>query len=58
MGILPQVDSVVDEGNQMAVAGMSDSETELLIDLLQRLIANLEREAASEDAGLKRSEST
>ena len=56
LGILPQVDAVVDEGNQMAIAGMSDSETELLIDLLQRLIANLEGAAAGEDAGLQRSE--
>ena len=56
LGILPQIDATIDEGNQLAVAGMSDSETELLIDLLQRLIANLERAAASEDGGLKRSE--
>ena len=53
LGILPQVDAVVDEGNQMALAGMSDGETELLIDLLQRLIANLERAAAAEDPGLQ-----
>jgi len=56
LGILPQVDAMIDEGNQMAVAGMSDGETRLLIDLLQRLIANLERAAASEDAGPTRSE--
>ena len=56
LGILPQVDAMIDEGNQMAVAGMSDGETRLLIDLLQRLVANLERAAASEDAGPTRSE--
>ena len=53
LGILPQVDAMIDEGNQMAVAGMSDGETRLLIDLLQRLIANLERAAAAEDPGLQ-----
>jgi DNA-binding MarR family transcriptional regulator len=56
LGILPQVDATIDEGNALALAGMSERETELLIDLLQRLIANLERAAASEDAGLQRSE--
>jgi DNA-binding MarR family transcriptional regulator len=56
LAILPQVDATIDEGNQLALVGMSDRETELLIDLLQRLIANLERAAASEDVGLQRSE--
>jgi MarR family transcriptional regulator for hemolysin len=55
LGILPQVDAVVDEGNQMAVTGMSDGEIKLLIDLLQRLIANLEAATADEDAGRTRS---
>jgi len=56
LAILPEVDAVIDEGNAMAVDGMSDRETEMLIDLLQRLIANLERAAASEDVGLTRSD--
>ena len=56
LAILPDVDAVIDEGNAMAVDGMSDRETEMLIDLLQRLIANLERADASEGAGLQRSE--
>ena len=56
LAILPQVDATIDEGNALALAGMSDSETEMLIDLLQRLIANLERADASEGAGLQRSE--
>jgi MarR family transcriptional regulator for hemolysin len=55
LGILPQVDAAVDEGNQMAVTGMSDGEIKLLIDLLQRLIANLEAATADEHAGRTRS---
>ena len=55
-GILPEVDAAVDAGNEMALAGMSDSEVKMLIDLLQRLIGNLERAAQIEQAAMDRSE--
>ncbi len=42
LNLLPEVDEMVDAGNDAAVAGMSDDEVKILIDLLQRLIANLE----------------
>jgi DNA-binding MarR family transcriptional regulator len=42
LAILPKVDEMVDAGNEQAVAGMSNDEIKTLIDLLQRLIANLE----------------
>ena len=48
LGILPEVDAAVDAGNEMAVAGMSDGEIKILIDLLQRLIGNLEQAAQRE----------
>lgn len=48
LAILPEVDAAVDAGNEMALAGMSDSEVKMLIDLLQRLIGNLERAAQRE----------
>ncbi len=49
-GILPEVDAAVDAGNELALAGMSDDEVKTLIDLLQRLIGNLERAAEREPA--------
>jgi MarR family transcriptional regulator, transcriptional regulator for hemolysin len=42
LAILPEIDEMVDAGNDAAVAGMSEQEIKILIDLLQRLIANLE----------------
>jgi MarR family transcriptional regulator for hemolysin len=54
MGILPEVDAAVDDGNELAVAGMSDDEVKTLIDLLQRLIGNLERAAEREQAAIDR----
>ena len=50
LGILPEVDAAVDAGNELALAGMSDAEVATLIDLLQRLIGNLERAAECEQA--------
>lgn len=54
LGILPQVDAAVDAGNELALAGMSDSEAKMLIDLLQRLIANLEGAAQREPVAMNR----
>jgi MarR family transcriptional regulator, transcriptional regulator for hemolysin len=48
LGILPEIDAAVDAGNEMAVAGMSDGEIKMLINLLQRLIGNLELAAQRE----------
>src|SRR3954451_13142030 len=48
LGILPEVDAAVDAGNELALAGMSDDEVKTLIDLLQRLIGNLEQAAQHE----------
>lgn len=45
LAILPEVDAAVDAGNELAVAGMSDAEVNMLIDLLQRVIGNLEAAA-------------
>jgi MarR family transcriptional regulator for hemolysin len=56
LGILPEVDAAVDAGNELALAGMSDDEVKTLIDLLQRLIGNLERAAEREQAAADRSE--
>jgi MarR family transcriptional regulator for hemolysin len=56
LGILPEVDAAVDAGNELAVAGMNDDEVKTLIDLLQRLIGNLERAAEREQAAADRSE--
>lgn len=57
LAILPQIDAAVDAGNEMALAGMSDAEIGMLIDLLQRLIGNLEaamqREQATADDSAK-----
>jgi DNA-binding MarR family transcriptional regulator len=55
LAILPEVDTAVDAGNELAVAGMSDSEIKMLIDLLQRLIGNLERAAQREQEAMDRS---
>ena len=55
-GILPEVDTAVDAGNELALAGMSDHEVKTLIDLLQRLIGNLERAAQHEQATIDRAE--
>jgi len=55
-GILPEVDAAVDAGNELALAGMSDDEVKTLIDLLQRLIGNLERATEREQAAVDRSE--
>jgi len=55
-GILPQVDAAVDAGNELALAGMSDDEVRTLIDLLQRLIGNLERAARHEQAAIDRAD--
>jgi DNA-binding MarR family transcriptional regulator len=52
LAILPEVDTAVDAGNELAVAGMSDSEIKILIDLLQRLIGNLERAAQREQEAM------
>jgi DNA-binding MarR family transcriptional regulator len=54
-GVLPEVDAVVDAGHELALAGMSDDEVKTLIDLLQRLIGNLERAAEREPAATDRS---
>ena len=56
LGILPEVDAAVDAGNELAVAGMSDDEVKTLIDLLQRLIGNLERTTEREQAAIDRAE--
>jgi MarR family transcriptional regulator for hemolysin len=53
-GILPEVDAAVDAGNELALAGMSDDEVKTLIDLLQRLIGNLEQAAQHEQAAIDR----
>jgi MarR family transcriptional regulator for hemolysin len=50
LGIFPEIDAAVDAGNELALAGMSDAEVATLIDLLQRLIGNLERAAEREQA--------
>ncbi len=50
LAILPQIDAAVDAGNEMALAGMSDAEIGMLIDLLQRLIGNLEAAMQREQA--------
>jgi DNA-binding MarR family transcriptional regulator len=55
-GILPEVDAAVDAGNELALGGMSDDEVKTLIDLLQRLIGNLERATEREQAGTDRAE--
>ena len=55
-GILPEVDTAVDAGNELALAGMSDHEIKTLIDLLQRLIGNLERAARHEQAAIDRAD--
>jgi DNA-binding MarR family transcriptional regulator len=54
LGVLPEVDAAVDAGNELALAGMSDDEVKTLIDLLQRLIGNLERAAQHEQAAADR----
>jgi Transcriptional regulators len=54
LGILPEVNAAVDAGNELALAGMSDSEAKMLIDLLQRLIANLEGAAQREQVAMNR----
>jgi DNA-binding MarR family transcriptional regulator len=56
LGILPDVDAAVDAGNELALAGMSDDEVKTLIDLLQRLIGNLERAAQHEQAAIDHAE--
>jgi MarR family transcriptional regulator for hemolysin len=56
LGILPQIDAAVDAGNELALAGMSDNEIKVLIDLLQRMIANLEGAARSGQVAMDRSE--
>ena len=56
LGILPEVDAAVDAGNELVLAGMSDDEVKTLIDLLQRLIGNLERATEREQATTDRSE--
>jgi MarR family transcriptional regulator, transcriptional regulator for hemolysin len=56
LGILPEIDAAVDAGNDMAVAGMSEAEVKMLIDLLQRLIANLEQAAQREQAAADHAE--
>jgi SAM-dependent methyltransferase len=55
LAVLPQIDAAIDAGNELALAGMSDSEIKLLIDLLQRMIANLEGAAQSEQVARDRS---
>jgi len=55
LGILPEIDAAVDAGNELALAGMSDDEVKTLIDLLQRLIGNLERATELEQAATDRS---
>jgi MarR family transcriptional regulator for hemolysin len=54
LGVLPEVDAAVDAGNEVALAGMSDDEVKTLIDLLQRLIGNLEQAAQHEHAAIDR----
>jgi DNA-binding MarR family transcriptional regulator len=54
LGVLPEVDAAVDAGNELALTGMSDDEVKTLIDLLQRLIGNLERAAQHEQAAIDR----
>jgi len=56
LGILPQIDAAVDAGNELALAGMSDGEIKVLIDLLKRMIANLEGAARSGQVAMDRSE--
>jgi DNA-binding MarR family transcriptional regulator len=58
LGILPEIDAAVDAGNDMAVAGMSEAEVKMLIDLLQRLIANLEQAAQREQAAADQAETS
>jgi len=56
LAVLPQIDAAIDAGNELALAGMSDSEIKLLIDLLLRMIANLEGAARSGQVAMDRSE--
>ena len=56
LGVLPEVDAAVDAGNELAVAGMSDDEVKTLIDLLQRLIGNLEQATEREQAAVDSAE--
>ncbi len=56
LGIRPESDAAVDAGNDMAVAGMSEAEIKMLIDLLQRLIANLEQAAQREQVAADHAE--
>jgi DNA-binding MarR family transcriptional regulator len=41
---LPALASAIDDGNNLAVAGMTDAEIEQALDLLTRMIANMEAE--------------
>ena len=45
---LPDAIAVLFQGNQEVLRGFSDAETGLLVDLLTRLIANLDRVASAE----------
>ena len=42
MSALPAIAEIMDAGNDLAVAGMSDAEIETLVDLLKRMLANFE----------------
>jgi MarR family transcriptional regulator for hemolysin len=55
-GILPEIDASIDAGNELALAGMSDDEVKTLIDLLQRVIGNLEQAAQHEQAAIDSAE--
>ncbi len=44
---LPQIKQIMNDGNDIAVTGLTDDEIELALDLLERMIANLETATAT-----------
>src|SRR3954465_7400015 len=54
LGVLPEVDAAVDAGNELALAGLRHDEAKTPIDLLHRLIGNLEQAAQHEQAAIDR----
>ena len=45
LALLPEVDAAINAGNDLATAGMDEAEIDILVDLLTRLIGNLEAAA-------------
>jgi hypothetical protein len=44
---LPGISRVMDEGNDLAVVGLTEAEIETVISLMQRMLANVEAATAS-----------